>query len=54
MRVTITCRDGASAVERGGAMDAAFAAARKRDAEETQRFSMPEEDWDVIGVSMSA
>jgi hypothetical protein len=61
MRVTITWRDGAAAVEMGGDLDKATAAARKKlypdeaklDAEETQRFSMLEEHWDVIVTKVS-
>ena len=56
MRVTITFRDGASAVELGGAWDTAFDAAKARlypdkakfEAEEAQRFALIEEHWDVI------
>ncbi len=59
MRVTITYRDGAAAVEMDGAFDKAFGEAKKRlfpdaarlDAEETKRFAMLEEHWDVIVVA---
>jgi len=58
LRVTITYRDGATAVELGGAWDTAWAAAKARlypdkvafDAEETHRFSLLEEHWDVIVI----
>lgn len=61
MRVTITYRDGASAVEMNGDLDKALAAARKKlfadeaalDAEEARRFAMLDEHWDVIVVKTS-
>lgn len=56
LRVTITFRDGASAVELGGEWDKAFAAAKARlypdkakfETEEAARFALLEEHWDVI------
>jgi hypothetical protein len=58
LRVTIAYRDGAAAVELGGAWDTAWGAAKARlfpdkaayDAEETHRFSLLEEHWDVIVI----
>lgn len=58
LRVTITYRDSAAAVELGGAWDTAWAAAKARlypdkatfDAEETARFGLLEEHWDVIVI----
>ena len=56
LRVTITYRDAASAIVTGGAFDQAFEAAEARlfpdraahSAEETSRFAMLEDHWDVI------
>lgn len=61
MRVTITYRDAASAVEMDGAFDQAFAAASKKlfpdeatlEAEEARRFALLDEHWDVIVVRTS-
>ena len=58
LRVTITYRDAPSAVLVGGPLDVAFEAAKaklypnkkKLDTEETQRFALLEEHWDVIVV----
>lgn len=58
LRVTISYRDAASAVEIGGAFDQAFEKAKaslyrdekKLDAEEAQRFAMLEEHWDVVVI----
>ena len=59
LRVTITYRDAPSAVVVGGAFDKAFEAAKARlypdsaklDADETRRFALLDEHWDVIVVS---
>ena len=56
LRVTITFRDAASAIEVGGPFDQAFEAASARlypnredfEAEEARRFALLEEHWDVI------
>jgi len=56
LRVTMTYRDGASAVELGGEWDTAFEAAKARlypdkatfEAEEARRFALVEEHWDII------
>jgi hypothetical protein len=56
LRVTITYRDAPSAVLTGGAYDKAVGEITKRlypdqaklDVEETRRFSLLEEHWDVI------
>lgn len=56
LRVTITYRDAEAAVLIGGDFDNAYEAARARlfpdkaklDAEETRRFSLLEEHWDVV------
>lgn len=61
MRVTITYRDGASAVELDGAFDKAMTAATRKlfpdqdalNAEEAKRFAMLEEHWDVVVVRTS-
>ena len=60
LRVTVTYRDAESAVVVGGAFDKAFEAAKARlypnkeefQAEETRRFSLLEEHWDVIVVKV--
>ena len=59
LRVTITYRDPASAVQVGGAFDKATGAITARlypdkaklDAEEQRRFSLLEDHWDVIVVA---
>ncbi len=56
LRVTITFRDAADAIQVGGAYDTASVAAATRlypnleafEAEEARRFSLLEEHWDVI------
>ena len=59
LRVTITYRDEASAIEVGGPFDKAsdkakarlYPDAAKLDAEEQRRFSLLEDHWDVIVTS---
>ena len=59
LRVTITYRDAASAVQVGGAFDKASQAITSKlypdkakfDAEEQRRFSLLEDHWDVIVVA---
>jgi hypothetical protein len=56
LRVTLTYRDAASAVQLGGAFDQAFDAAKQRlypdkkklAEEEARRFALLEEHWDVV------
>jgi hypothetical protein len=58
VRVTITYRDAESAVGSGGAMDKAYEAATKKlfpdnaklDLDETRRFSLLEDHWDVVVI----